>query len=1222
MSPNPDLVTIIKVIQASLTDDLRKSEYRGLPNPLAGHCYIASEAAYYILGGKDSGYTPMFVKHENQPHWFLQKSTGQILDITANQFRTKVPYDKAIGKGFLTNNPSKRAKVVIDNSLALIKMAIQDIRPGEKIQGIDNTYDYSHLVPSKLQDQYRIHLHHLKHDHNVPDSYTSILYHNKGDGNWAPLNAKVVGFMQDPTRLKIHLSHIGSNKDDQHRGKGLGRALYESLLAHGKHYLGAQRVIGGYHSTSAMKTHRSLAQKHGLEYRPEVYIHSTDIHGINYPSDYDSRYLPYEYAIKNAQEIYEDIAKVRPGPKFPKLGLADDPKETPIITTPTQLASKARALTSAAGVPSGTEEHRSNVGEIVSDKSAWGRTTGNPKRHISYSLGGPLRERNIEGTLDRISSSNMRAPLSTKLHEDFHMMMNRVAAKHGTEARHRLASNLFRSIPSSYRDALKSYMMRTRGLEILKEPEEMLAHVINYVNNPGDRRAFHIFAGLSPTDARIFDNKMNRAHRALLTAAETANPNWFTPNWVKSEMELTKKEVDKVASVAIYNNDGHLLFGKRNDSGKWTLPGGHLKVGENHDLAARRELLEETGLDGTDWEYLDSGIAGPSVNLRIYCYKCKIDGEQSPTGDSDPDGECSEWKWVDVSKGLPKEIAENLHAQKNITLRLIGLQNGEVHKAEITDVLGDFKVAKLIRHHDDLDIYDYSHLLSQSEVDNGFFLQVNDKVEREKKYSAVLMSRDKMIGELYFSIGQGEATDQVKAGEVYLVTYLSETDTYKNLLFDAGIFHARQILHAHWIDDPRYTGTKNRIANTLEIEVGDLSKGLKEKFMGIATAAALASSGAAKGDDLKSTTMKAPYSRPSTATWNPNGLSQEMYPIAHLESSWGKRMEHVPNSKGVYHSAYGAVGLKPVTAHEQYKRDKVIQKLYPDLHEETKFIDHLKSNPVFYNMIASSIWNRLKRMAGGDPNKAAYGWRWGEGAMARNDPLLIRADPYVQAFGKLFSKFNASPVINKSLFKNISDEWLSKSSKLPSKYWTGQDGIRIPVHNSTERSNYNKVFNETLHEVFGNRGRELAPIKVNTSELTPSNQIVNSDRYKLYGRMVRAKDPLPPIVVQRSGNGYNIIDGNHRFYAARDGNLNLLDAFEIKEPDLINTKHGQLKIYDMARDRLGLVGPKVRSTKDGDFIEPSEMSDFHSKLKSMGYHGLSLKQGHVSYFDHPEKEDQ
>lgn len=103
-------------VRSVLTDDLRKAPYKGNCNPMTGHCYVASEAMYHALGGKDAGWTPHQITHEGSPHWFLRHKSGAIVDPTADQFKTPVPYDKARGKGFLTKKPSKRAQIVLERA--------------------------------------------------------------------------------------------------------------------------------------------------------------------------------------------------------------------------------------------------------------------------------------------------------------------------------------------------------------------------------------------------------------------------------------------------------------------------------------------------------------------------------------------------------------------------------------------------------------------------------------------------------------------------------------------------------------------------------------------------------------------------------------------------------------------------------------------------------------------------------------------------------------------------------------------------------------------------------------------------------------------------------------------------------------------------------------------------------------------------------------------------
>lgn len=120
MFPDAAIVYIVQQrtmeqVREALTPELLAPKYRD--NPKA-HCYVASEALYHLLGGKAAGLTPQQIQHEGASHWFLRTASGDVLDPTSDQFETPVPYDQAVGRGFLTSQPSARARIVIEKVTA------------------------------------------------------------------------------------------------------------------------------------------------------------------------------------------------------------------------------------------------------------------------------------------------------------------------------------------------------------------------------------------------------------------------------------------------------------------------------------------------------------------------------------------------------------------------------------------------------------------------------------------------------------------------------------------------------------------------------------------------------------------------------------------------------------------------------------------------------------------------------------------------------------------------------------------------------------------------------------------------------------------------------------------------------------------------------------------------------------------------------------------------
>lgn len=137
-----------------------------------------------------------------------------------------------------------------------------------------------------------------------------------------------------------------------------------------------------------------------------------------------------------------------------------------------------------------------------------------------------------------------------------------------------------------------------------------------------------------------------------------------------------------------------------------------------------------------------------------------------------------------------------------------------------------------------------------------------------------------------------------------------------------------------------------------------------------------------------------------TNKWTPEGLHSHLVPIAHLESSWGKNMTHLAHSKGDFHTAYGPVGMKPSTAHEEWTKTKKLKELYPGLEDPVAFTAKFKQDWKFHNLVASSHFLRLVHRHG-TPEKAAYAWRWGSTAASGAPESEIQNSPYVMRYRDL-----------------------------------------------------------------------------------------------------------------------------------------------------------------------------------------------------------------------------
>lgn len=108
-------MTLIRRIQRVLTPDLLSKKYQTETHPLGGHCYVAAEALFHAMGGKDAGLMAYVASYDGCTHWWIQKGQRRY-DPTKQQYTDlglEPPYHLGRPCGFLTKQPSKRAQLVL-----------------------------------------------------------------------------------------------------------------------------------------------------------------------------------------------------------------------------------------------------------------------------------------------------------------------------------------------------------------------------------------------------------------------------------------------------------------------------------------------------------------------------------------------------------------------------------------------------------------------------------------------------------------------------------------------------------------------------------------------------------------------------------------------------------------------------------------------------------------------------------------------------------------------------------------------------------------------------------------------------------------------------------------------------------------------------------------------------------------------------------------------------
>lgn len=147
-------------------------------------------------------------------------------------------------------------------------------------------------------------------------------------------------------------------------------------------------------------------------------------------------------------------------------------------------------------------------------------------------------------------------------------------------------------------------------------------------------------------------------------------------------------------------------------------------------------------------------------------------------------------------------------------------------------------------------------------------------------------------------------------------------------------------------------------------------------------------------------------------TWPLEGLNGELNNIAYMESYYGKYVDHEPHSKGPFHTAFGSLGLKPVTAWTTYMHSPRLQKKFPGLQDEDIFLREFWHNTELYTQCANFHWWHLRHTTA-SLARAVFAWRWGITASDEATEAQIEADAYTTRYAELTKRWITAQTVTR-----------------------------------------------------------------------------------------------------------------------------------------------------------------------------------------------------------------
>ena len=155
-----------------------------------------------------------------------------------------------------------------------------------------------------------------------------------------------------------------------------------------------------------------------------------------------------------------------------------------------------------------------------------------------------------------------------------------------------------------------------------------------------------------------------------------------------SVIDVSKLKYRKNVGMVLINAQGHIFAGKRidNNTGAWQMPQGGIDDGETPEVAAYRELSEETGINPSNARLLSSTVGWLSYDIPVELipqlwsgqfrgqkqkwFAFAFLGKDSDINIATEEPEFSEWAWKSKDDLLSSIVPFKVEVYQKVFLEL------------------------------------------------------------------------------------------------------------------------------------------------------------------------------------------------------------------------------------------------------------------------------------------------------------------------------------------------------------------------------------------------------------------------------------------------------------------------------------------------------------------------------------------------------------------------